>query len=146
MFGYSNDTPNRTQTPVVGFLALAWLSLIVIVVIAPETYDEVLRLPPGVRLASLAALSAFIAVMILGVLKRWRWVFWLLLVANLAGVLRVAGSALELVGVLPLPGPTWYVEFQALIGVVQFILGLMMLADYRRAGIWGFRSMSRHSG
>src|SRR5258708_21258501 len=106
MLSYSDGTFNRTQTLLVAFLAMAWLSLIIILAIAPEIYDEVLRLPLGVRLASLAALSAFIAVVILGVLKRWRWTFWLLLVANLAGVLRVAGSALELVGVLPLPGPT----------------------------------------
>jgi hypothetical protein len=80
MLSYSDRTFNRTQTLLVAFLAMAWLSLIVILAIAPEIYDEVLRLPPGVRLASLAALSAFIAVVILGVLKRWRWTFWLLLV------------------------------------------------------------------
>ncbi len=134
---YADDTPNRTQILLVAFLAMAWLSLIAILALAPQTYDEALKLPPGVRLASFTALSVFIAVVILGVLKRWRWTFWLLLVANLAGSLRVAASALELLGVLPLTGPTWYVEFQAAIGVVQFVLGLVMLADYRRAGVWG---------
>ena len=86
---------NRMQALLLAFIAAAWLTLIAILVLAPETYDEVLRLPPGVRLVSFAALSALIAVVVLGVLRRWRWIFWLLLVANLAGVLRVAASVLE---------------------------------------------------
>ena len=96
---------NRTQGLLLAFLALAWLSLIVILVLAPETYDDVLRLPPGARLLSLVLLSALIGAVMLGVVKRWRWIFWLLLIANLAGVLRVAASLFELFGVLPFTGP-----------------------------------------
>jgi hypothetical protein len=33
-------------------------------------------------------------------------------------------------------GPTWYVLFQALLGVIQFVIGLAMLVGYRRAGAW----------
>ncbi len=133
------DELSRTQALVLGFLALAWLSLIGILVLAPETYDEVLRLPASVRLVSFVSLSALIAGVMVGVLKRWRWIFWLLLIANLAGALRVAVSVLELVGWLPLTGPQWYVEFQAVLGAAQFVLGLVMLADYRHKGIWGRR-------
>src|SRR5438094_7946739 len=125
MLSYSDGTLTRTQTLVIIFLAMAWLSIVAILIVAPDTYDEVLRLPPGVRLVSLAALSAFIAVAMVGVLKRWRWTFWLLLVANLAGVLRVAASVLELLAIIPLTGPPWYVGLQAAIGVVQFVLGLL---------------------
>jgi hypothetical protein len=46
--------------------------------------------------------------------SRWRWTFWLIVVAFLFGVLRVPASILELTGVLPAAGPTWYVLFQAL--------------------------------
>ena len=67
-----------------------------------------------------SALSVFLAVLGVGVLRRWRWRFWLVLVAFLFGVLRVPASILELTGWLPAGGPGWYVVMQALIGVVQF--------------------------
>jgi hypothetical protein len=63
--------------------------------------------------------------------------FWLVLVAFLTGVLRVPVAVLQLTGVLAADGPRWYVVFQRLLGVVQVAIGLAMLADYRRAGVWG---------
>jgi hypothetical protein len=44
---------------------------------------------------------------------------------------------LQVTGVLDADGPTWYVLFQGLLGVVQFVIGLTMVAVYRRDGIWG---------
>jgi len=52
-------------------------------------------------------------------------------------VLRVPVAGLQLTGVLAADGPTWYVVFQGLLGVLQFAIGLAMVAGYRRAGIWG---------
>jgi len=75
--------------------------------------------------------------MAIGVLRRWRWAFWLIMVAFLAGVLRVPVAGLQVTGVLDADGPTWYVLFQGLLGVVQFVIGLTMVAVYRRDGIWG---------
>jgi hypothetical protein len=66
-----------------------------------------------------------------------RWTFWLILVAFLAGVLRVPVAILQLTGVLAADGPTWYVSFQGLIGLAQLAIGLAMLAGYRRSGVWG---------
>ncbi len=133
-------TINRTQGLVLGFTACAWVSLVLILAIAPEVYDQSLRLAPGDnRVADgvfLALLTSFLVVLGVGVLRRWRWTFWLILVAFLAGVLRVPASALELVGVLPASGPPWYVLLQAALGVVQFAIGLAMLAGYRRGGAW----------
>ncbi|HKC74781.1 MAG TPA: hypothetical protein VKF37_11335 [Chloroflexota bacterium] len=84
---------NRTQTIVLGVVLLVWASLVVILAAAPEVYDQALRLPPGDRRAAerafLAALWAFIAGLAIGVLRRWRWTFWLIVVAFLFGVLRV---------------------------------------------------------
>ena len=131
---------NRTQALVLGFFALAATSLLVILVAASEVYDQALRLPTGSRaaeIAVLAALLSFIALLGIGVVRRWRWTFWLILVAFLAGVLRVPVAILQLTGALAAPGPSWYVVFQGLLGVVQFAIGLVMVAGYRRAGIWG---------
>jgi hypothetical protein len=63
--------------------------------------------------------------------------FWLIVVAFLAGVLRVPVLILQLSGVLAAEGPTWYVLLQAITGMVQVAIGLAMLAGYRRSGVWG---------
>jgi hypothetical protein len=79
----------------------------------------------------------FIGLLTVGVLRRWRWTFWLILVAFLAGVLRVPVAILQLAGVLHASTPGWYVLFQGLIGLAQLAIGLAMLAGYRRADAWG---------
>jgi len=132
---------NRTQALVLGFGALAWVSLVVILVGAPEVYAETLsRLPADLHTAVagfLALISAFMGLLAIGVLRRWRWIFWLLTVAFLGGALHVPAALLELTGVLPTVDPTWYVLLQAVVGLVQFVIGLLMVAGYRRAGTWG---------
>ena len=130
---------NRTQALVLGFFLVAWVSLLVILVTAPEVYDQALRLPATDRpvvVAFLTALSGFIALLAVGVLRRWRWTFWLILVAFLAGVLRVPVAILQLTGVLAANGPTWYLLFQGVLGLAQCAIGLAIVAGYRRAGVW----------
>jgi hypothetical protein len=116
-------------------------SLVAIRAAAPDVYDQALRLPPSwpgwAGIAFLLALAAFIALLAVGVLRRWRWAFWLILVAFLAGVLRVPVASLQLAGVLAADGPRWYVTFQGLSGVLQVAIGLAMVVGYRRAGVWG---------
>jgi hypothetical protein len=120
---------------------MALTSLVVILAAAPDIYDQALRLPSNsprwMALTVLAGLGVFIGLLAIGVLRRWRWTFWLILVAFLAGVLRVPVAGLQLTGVLAADGPTWYVVFRGLLGVLQFAIGLAMVAGYRRAGIWG---------
>ena len=132
---------NRTQGLVLGFFVLVWIGLVAILVAAPEIYHQALRLPASERrlseLAFLVAISAFIALLGVGVVRRWRWTFWLIVVAFILDVLRVPASILQLTGLLRAEGPAWYALLQALIGLVQFAIGLAMLAGYRRSGIWG---------
>jgi hypothetical protein len=70
-------------------------------------------------------------------MRRWRWTFWLILVAFLFGVLRVPVAVLQLTGVLAADTPVWYVLYQGLLGVAQFGIALAMMVGYRRAGLWG---------
>jgi hypothetical protein len=132
---------NPIQGLVLGFTLAAWLTLITILLVAPDVFAAALKLPAvssGVaEVTFLVAISALLALLGVGVVRRWRWVFWLVLVAFLAGILRPAASLLELAGVLPMTGPSWYVVLQAAIGLVQFAIGLAMLSAFRRAGVWG---------
>jgi len=73
----------------------------------------------------------------MGVIRRWRWAFWLILVApsfsGCFGWWRPSWRG----GVLLADGLTWYVLYQALLGLLQFAIALFMLTGYRRAGVWG---------
>ena len=137
---------NTPQLLTVGFLAFAWVSLLVILAVAPDIYTSSLRLPSGTNRAAelllVVALSGLILLMIVGVLRRWRWAFWLLLVAFLSGILRVPASIAQYIGWLPPTGPTWYLVFQGLIGAVQFAIGVAMLIAFRRHGTWGLAPRS----
>jgi hypothetical protein len=128
----------RTQALVLGVFLVAWVSLLVILVAAPDVYDQALSLPDGrgTELAFLAALSGLIGLLVVGVVRRWRWTFWLILVAFLFGVLRVPVAVLQLTGVLAAHTPAWYVLYQGLLGVAQCGIGLVMVVDYRRSGAW----------
>jgi Na+/H+ antiporter NhaA len=53
------------------------------------------------------------------------------------GILLIIATVVALGGVLSADGPTWYVLYQALLGLLQFIIALAMLAGYRKAGAWG---------
>ena len=131
---------NRTQALVLGFFGVAFISLLVLLVATPDVYDRALRLPDGSRVAEvtfLVVLTSFIGLLAIGVLRRWHWTFWLVLVAFLAGVLRVPVAILQLTGVLAADVPPWYVTFQGIIGLAQVAIGLAMLAGYRRSGVWG---------
>jgi hypothetical protein len=132
---------NRTQALVLGFSLAAWSSLAAVLVAAPEVLMGTVKLPEGdARPAGsvvLVALSAVLGFLAVGVVRRWRWMFWLVLVAFLAGLLRVPVSVMELIGLLPMMGPAWYVVAQGAVGLVQFAIGLAMLSGFRRGGVWG---------
>src|SRR5712664_4031011 len=93
---------SRTQVMVLLFLAAAWVAVVAILAAAHDVYDQTLKLPIADRrtfeVAFLAALSIFLVILGIGVVRRWRWMFWLILVAFLIGVVRVPASALELAG------------------------------------------------
>ncbi len=90
----------RTQALVLGFFVVALVSLLMILVAAPDVYEQALRLPDrsGVaEVAFLAVLTGFLGLLTVGVLRRWRWTFWLVLLTFLAGVLRVPVTVVPLI-------------------------------------------------
>jgi hypothetical protein len=132
---------NRTQGLVLGFFALAWLALVAMVTLSSGVREVLTGRMPGDGVATivgfLVGLLGFLALLAVGVLRRWRWAFWLILVAFAAGVVRVPVAVLQLSGRLAPEGPDWYVVLQSAIGVVQVVIAVLMFAGYRQAGPWG---------
>lgn len=85
----------------------------------------------------MVALLGFLAVLGCGVVRRWRWLFWVLLVAFAAGLARVPVAVLQLTGQMAPEGPDWYIVLQGVIGLVQAGLAYAMFAGHRRSGPWG---------
>jgi hypothetical protein len=132
---------NRTQSLVLGFFVVVYASLVVMLTLSAEVRDVVLGRVSGVGVPAivgfLVALLGFLSVLTIGVLQRWRWVFWLILVAFAAGVIRVPVAVMQLSGRMAPEGPGWYVVVQGGIGVIQAAIAVAMFAGYRRAGPWG---------
>ena len=107
----------------------------------PSPDHPALRRAPGslpvAETAFAVAISGLICVVLAGVVRRWRWLFWLLLVAFAAGLAQVPIAVLQLSGRMAPEGPNWYIVVQGVIGVIQVGLAVAMFAGYRRAGPWG---------
>jgi hypothetical protein len=132
---------NRTQWLVLAFLLAAWVTVITILAVSPQVYRPGLARAPGsLRVAEIVfvvVLSGLIGVISAGVVRRWRWLFWLILAVFFLGVLRVPVTVLELSGQMEASSPAWYIAVQGVAAVVQFAIALLMLAGYRRSGVWG---------
>ncbi len=79
----------------------------------------------------------FITVLIIGVLRHWRWLFWLLLVANSFSILQVPATLLQLTGVIPDPYPAWYSLYRMGVALIQVVIAVWMIRILYRYGVWG---------
>jgi hypothetical protein len=132
------------ETVLIAFFILAALSVLVVYVIDPSIYARVLKLEPATTdrypFAStlfLVALLIFITFLIFGVIKHWRWLFWLLLIANGFSILEVPATILQLTGMIPDPYPVWYSLYRMCIAVIQVVIAIWMIRIYFQSGVWG---------
>jgi hypothetical protein len=135
---------NRTKALVLGLFAVYWAFVVVLLIAARNVYDgllpqEVTRLggQQAAEIGTLLVVTALFALLSIGVIRNWRWTFWLILVVFLAGIVRVLTSALQLAGIVPSQDPAWYVALEVVVGLIQFGIAIIMLAGYRKAGVWG---------
>ena len=114
---------------------------VAILAAAPEVYERRLQSLPGaqriVEVVFVVAITTLIVLLSVGVLRRWRWTFWLILIAFLFGVLRIPVAVLQLSGQMRPEGPPWYVIVQGVTGVMQVLIAVAMILGYRRSGVWG---------
>jgi hypothetical protein len=131
---------NRIKALVLALFVLYWVAVLLILIAARPVFDQVGgltrdRLPAEIGVV--VVLTALLTLLSVGVVRGWRWTFWLILVAFLAGILRVPIAVFELAGKAPQQGPAWYVLLTAVVGLSQFGIALAMLAGYRQSGVWG---------
>jgi hypothetical protein len=144
---------NCTKTLVLALFVVYWVLVAGILVVARAFYDRLLAQalqlsgnPRPAEIGTLLALTALLAVLSAGVIRGWRWTFWLILVVFLIGIVRVPTAALQLAGIMPRQDPAWYVVLQAVVGLIQVVIALAMLLGYRKAGVWGAFCRQRTSG
>ena len=134
---------NRTKALVLAFFAAYWVMVVTLMLAARPLYDQILSLSGNQAQAEipvLAVLTILFTTLSIGVIRGWRWTFWLIVTVFMVGLLRALYSALQLTGILPRQGPVWYVVLPGPIGLIQFCIAVVMLAGYRRVGGWGRRS------
>ena len=93
------------------------------------------RYPAPVTLA-LVGILLVIAVGMVGVVRHWRWLFWLLLLAFSASILDIPITILQLLGALPNVFPLWYSLLRMGVALPEIALAVWMLRIYRHQGVW----------
>ena len=141
---HQKQTIQRLTAVIIAFFVLAGLSALIVYLAVPTIFSKVLNLEPNTTdrypLPSrlfLVALLIFITVLIIGVLKHWRWLFWILLIANSFSILEVPATILQLTGVIPDPYPAWYSLYRMSVAVIQVGIAVWMIRIYFQYGVWG---------
>lgn len=133
----------RLQGTLLAFFLLAVLFLVVVYVAAPSIYTSTLllkpstteRYPAAARLL-LVGIGGFLAIVMTGVLRHWRWVFWLVPVAFSGMILAIPATVLQLTGILPALFPLWYSLCRMGIALMQAVIAAWMIQIYRHHGVW----------
>ncbi|MBS4730140.1 hypothetical protein MSM1_17990 [Mycobacterium sp. SM1] len=130
----------RLKVLVLALFAAYWMIIAAMVLVARPQYDQLLKLSGNSQkgeVPSLVILTAVLAILSTGVIRGWRWTFWLILLVFLAGVLRAGETATQLIGMTPHKGPVWYVVLPGMVGLIQFAIAIAMIVSYRKVGPWG---------
>lgn len=132
------------------FFVLVALSLVVVYSVDPSIYMEMLNLQPSLAgryslavTLFIVAILCLIAFVITGVIRHWRWLFWLIFVAFGAAILDIPTTILQLAGVIPNTFPLWYSLLRVGVACIQIVIAVWMLRIYRRARVWAMGRKSK---
>jgi hypothetical protein len=108
----------------------------------PQTADA-MRQVIGPTIAIVIVLSVVLeAVIVLGVLKLWRWLYWYLMISWGLGLLAIpANLSSVFLGNGPFQYPTWYRFVDIPILAATAAIFVWMLIAYRRYGTWARRKI-----
>lgn len=133
----------RLEGILIAFFLVAVLFLLVVYLADPSIYTNTLLLKPSPTdryplpvTLFLVALLAFIAVLIVGILRHWRWLFWLILIAFGFSILEIPATILQMTGVVPSLFPVWYSLSRMGVALIQVGIAVWMVQIYRQHGVW----------
>jgi hypothetical protein len=125
------------------FFVLAVLFALGVSIVDPSIYAKMLSLAPFPAdryplpvMLFLVGLVVFLALLSVGVVRHWRWVFWLVLVAMGASVLQVPVAIFQFAGVLSDPYPVWYSLLRMGVAIVEVGIAVWMIRIYQHSGVW----------
>ena len=125
------------------FFVLAALSAVGVYLAAPSVYENLLMLHPAPKerypypaTLALVGILLVIAVGMVGVVRHWWWLFWLLFIAFGASILEIPVTILQLMGALPNEFPVWYSLYRMGVALIEVAIAIWMLHVYRRYGVW----------
>ena len=140
----------RLESILIAFFLVAALFLLVVYFADPSIYANTLLLKPSPTdryplpvTLFLVAILVFIAVLIVGVLRHWRWLFWLLLIAFGFSILEIPATILQLTGVIPNPFPIWYSLSRMGVAIIEVVIAVWMVQLYRQYGVWAMGKNNR---
>ena len=141
--GYQQVLVHRLERVLITLFLLLALFAVAVYAAAPSIYTSTLPLSrtdryPIPATLFLVALLVFITIVIVGVVRHWRWLFWLLLIAFSCMILEVPATILQLTGVVPnlFAFPVWYSLCRMGVSLLAVIIAAWMLSIYRHYGVW----------
>jgi hypothetical protein len=142
----------RLERVLIAFFVLATLFLLLVYFAAPSIYTKTLLLEPSATdryplpaTMFLVGIVVFITILMVGVVRHWRWLFWLLLVAFGFMVLEIPATILQLTGVLPKLFPVWYSLCRMGVALITVGIAVWMVQIYRQHGVWAMGKKNKTS-
>jgi hypothetical protein len=133
----------RLESVIIAFFVASVLFALGVYIVDPSIYTKTLLLVPSPTdrypypaTLFLVCLVVFIAILSVGVVRHWRWLFGLLLVAFGCSVLQIPAAILQLTGFLPDPTPVWYSLLRMGITIIEMGIAVWMVHIYRHSGVW----------
>lgn len=133
----------RLEQVLIAFFVLAALSLVGVYVAVPSMYASTLLLTPSLTdrypfsaTLFLSLILVFIAVLIVGTVRHWRWLFWLVLIAFSFSILEIPATLLQLAGLFPGRFPLWYSLYRMSVALIEGGIAVWMFQIYRKYGVW----------
>lgn len=132
----------RLQQALIAFFAFCGVFIVIAYIVDPTVITDDLKLSPTTERYPLLAsalvllLLLLVGLMIVGIVRRWRWLFWLLLIDFTFSLLQVPTAILQLSGLLPETAPAWYTLSRAGVSLLQIALAGWMWWIYRHYGVW----------
>ena len=142
----------RLESVIIAFFVVSVLFALGVYIVDPSIYTKTLLLVPSPTdrypypaTLFLVCLVVFIAILSIGVVRHWRWLFWLLLVAFGFSVLQIPATILQLTGFLPDPNPVWYSLLRMGITIIELGIAVWMVQIYRHSGVWAMGKKKKTS-